>query len=114
MDISKAKEIILNLHDGINPFTGEICTNDDLINNPEMKIALLLCLKGLDKLHAVEERLSKQPKNSGRPWSTEEESLLIERFKCGYNIENLALLHERTEWAIESRLLKNGLLNTKK
>lgn len=49
------------------------------------------------------------PARSGARWTEAETEELIERFKSGHAIEQLADAHARTTYAIETHLERNGL-----
>jgi hypothetical protein len=46
-------------------------------------------------------------------WSGEEDKQLIADFKQGVSIDDLARKHQRTKGAIESRLVRHGLIEQK-
>ena len=46
--------------------------------------------------------------NAGRPWSQEEDSRLGQAYDSGKSVEELAQVHKRSKWAIESRLARMG------
>jgi hypothetical protein len=49
-------------------------------------------------------------RGAGKPWDGEEDESLVADFESGTAIAELAQMHQRTEGAIRSRLLKLGKL----
>jgi len=47
---------------------------------------------------------------AGKPWDAEEDESLVADFESGTSIAELAQMHERTEGAIRSRLMRLGKL----
>lgn len=68
MDISRAKEIVRSLADGIDPTTGEVFPIDSVYNAPDVIRALFTLL---EKVNCDE---SSDPlRNAGKPWTNEED-----------------------------------------
>lgn len=67
MDITRAKEILKILADGIDPLTGEILPPDHLRNQPEMIRAFHEILATLPTAKS-----SSSLPNAGKPWSESE------------------------------------------
>lgn len=55
--------------------------------------------------NAVQSNIN-QPINAGKIWTGEEENLLLSRLNSGMSIAQMAILHGRSEYAIECRLEK--------
>lgn len=108
MEISKALEIIKALSDGVDPFTGEIFPPDSPYQHPETVRALFKALDALERMQQREKRQKSLPENAGKPWSEEEDKLLMDQFDKGVSLKELSRNHERTEGAIKSRLIKLG------
>ena len=111
MDIDKAIKIISTLADGIDPYTGEIFTDDSPYQNPDTLRALFLAVKGMKKMESKDARSKVLPDNAGKPWSREEDQALIDQFRIEVSINELAEKHRRTKGAIRSRLVKLGQLS---
>ncbi len=47
------------------------------------------------------------------PWKTDEEAQLIEQYRKGAKITDIARMHQRNPGAIRSRLIKLGLIQTR-
>lgn len=72
MDIIRAKNIVRDLADGIDPRTGELLPPDNLYNSPEVIRALFTLLEWTDSC------ITQDPlRNAGKPWSNVEHMKLI-------------------------------------
>lgn len=109
MDIRNAKELLERLADGINPMTGEVLPSMDACNQPDVIRALHLAVSVLAKAEK-EENL---PDNNGKPWTPAEEQQLHEEYDAKMPLSEIAKEHGRTRGAIQSRLVKMGLLPEK-
>jgi hypothetical protein len=110
MEIKRAIEIIRALADGVDPHTGELFAADSPYQNPETVRALFEALKGLEVLNSRSKRTQSLPQNAGKPWTKEEDQLLVSRFESGTTVKDLSVQHARTQGAIQSRLIKLGKL----
>lgn len=108
MKITKAKEIVKLLADGVDPLTGEIYQLESPYQQPDIIRALHVALIGIDLLEKQENKQNKFPQNAGRTWSTEDNERLITDYDNGESIKDLAEKYERTVGAIRSRLVKLG------
>ena len=104
MDITRAKEIVRILADGIDPITGEILPEESVYNSPEVIRALFALLEATS---VSQENF--QTRNAGKPWSDDEDNKLREEFAAKMKMSDIAKKHGRTYGAIESRLEKMGL-----
>jgi len=111
MEINHAIKIISALADGIDPNTGEVFPKNSPYQDPDTLRALFLAIQGLEKMKSKEARSKALPDNAGQSWSREEDLELIDQFKAGASIDELAKLHGRTVGAMRSRLLKLGMLS---
>ena len=111
MDITRAKEIVEILADGINPTTGEVLPDSDSCNQAEVVRALHTVLKALD----VSQQKSRQPKteNAGKPWTESDDRKLCEMYDAGYSKRELCEHFKRSSGAIDSRLVKLGKLQAR-
>ena len=104
MDITRAKEIVRILADGIDPVTGEILPDDSVYNSPEVIRALFTVLE------KVNESSVKDPlRNAGQSWTEIEDEKLRDEFLAKMKISDIAKEHGRSYGAIESRLDHLGL-----
>lgn len=104
MDISRAKEIVRSLADGIDPTTGEVFPIDSVYNAPDVIRALFTLL---EKVNCDE---SSDPlRNAGKPWTNEEDVRLQKAYIAKRKISDIANEHGRSNGAIISRLEHLGL-----
>lgn len=103
MDITRAKELLSALANGIDPFTGELLPQNHVCNQPEMIRAFheVLNVISLPKKKS-------QPRNAGKPWTDIEEEKLLDEFDSGMTTSIIAKEHGRSKGAIESRLSDLG------
>ncbi len=106
MDINRAREIVAILAEGIDPTTGEVLSDDNVCNKPEVLRALYAILKHTESLKNL-------PENAGKPWTKEDDALLTELYKSGRSIRELKEKFKRTSGSIRSRLEHLGVLEQK-
>ena len=76
--------------------------------------ALFRSIAALEEIQEKEKKEERQrrernlPRNAGKAWDAEEDKTLGAEFEVGISIRELAHKHERTEGAIQSRLMKLG------
>ena len=103
MDIIRAREIIRSLAQGTDPTTGEVLSAESVYNKPEV----------IRALYTVLEETAPKPvdpyRNAGKPWTEQEENMLIDEYNAKMKIADIAKEHGRTYRAIESRLEHLGL-----
>lgn len=99
MEIERAREIIKQLADGVDPTTGEVLPRESVYNKPEVIRALFTILQ----------ETSNPIRNAGKPWTDIEDDKLADEFASKISISEIAAEHGRTRGAIESRLEKLGL-----
>ena len=112
MEASGAKRIISALANGVDPFTGEVLSENGPYQNPDTVRALFIALKGLELLEAKERRSDRLPSNVGKRWTPEEDELLSKGFDKGMTIKELSAEHARTSGAIRSRLIFLGKIDS--
>ncbi len=121
MEIEKAKEIVSLLANGIDPITGEVFPDDSSYNHPSVIRALFTVLGSVripkkQNKQSIEEKqaqnvASGKPRNAGLPWTEELKQKVTKMFKEGTPIKELAIYFERTEGAIQSELMHQGLID---
>jgi hypothetical protein len=109
MDELAATKLIETLASGVNPLTGEVLNDGNPCQDPEVVRALCLAARALDERRQRLERQRALP-NVGKPWSNEEDALLVAAFHSGKKLGELAMAHQRTAAGIEARLEKLGLV----
>jgi hypothetical protein len=110
MEIKRAIEIIRALADGVDPHTGEMFAAESPYQSPETVRALFEAIRGLELLDSRSRRIQTLPQNAGKPWTIEEDQILVSRFESGTTIKELSVQHSRTQGAIQARLIKLGKL----
>lgn len=103
MDILRAKEIIEYLADGVNPLTGEILPPQDSCNQADVVRAFHTILSALS-----ERERKPQPENAGKPWSIEDDSILLSMYDEGKTRKEICEHFKRSTGSIASRLVRLG------
>jgi hypothetical protein len=111
MDTNRAIEILRLLSDGVDPFTGEIFTQNSPYQHPDTVRALFEAINALRKRQERETRQKTLPENAGKPWSVEEDNQVINEFDNGKSCIEISKENKRTEGAIRSRLIKLGKIS---
>lgn len=104
MELTKAREIIRILADGVDPTTGEVLPVENVYNSPEVIRALFAVLDA-----TAPAPQSSPHRNAGKPWTNVEDAQLKNEFAAKMSISDIAKEHGRTYGAIESRLDHLGL-----
>lgn len=100
-------EIIDALMNGVDPITGEILDDDHLVYTREVKAILVTAQTAL--VRKQEREKSRKP-SSGSRWTEEEDAKLIEEYKKGLSIKEIAEMHGRSSLAISKRLIDKSLI----
>lgn len=108
--LHRARGILEALQHGIDPVAHCELPSSSIVNNIEVNRALGLGVMALDQMSTRMQRRAQLPSNVGRSWTKEEENHLIDAFKGGETVKDIAVRHGRTARSIESRLQKLGLL----
>jgi hypothetical protein len=106
----KAKNVLQALIQGVDPDTGKELPPDAVSNRPGVLRALLTSVAALDAVQARAQRRALLPPSVGKTWGEEEEDRLRKACQQDMPIPEIAKRHGRTVRAIESRLVKLGLL----
>ena len=107
MDICRAKEIIAMLAEGIDPTTGEMLAEDNVCNKAEVVRAFYTILQNI----GMNKPKKELPENAGKPWTEEEEKVLLELYNEGLSKKELSQRLGRTINSISARLLRLGILD---
>ena len=112
MDIEKTLALIEALAEDLDPATGQALASDHLCQRPEVIRALHHARDFIEREARRERRLQRArlslPGNTGKSWSAEEDRVLVQRFRTGAGIADMATLHARTTGSIQARLEKLG------
>jgi hypothetical protein len=109
-NFTNAQEVIQSLIQGNDPITNEALPAGSVIHNAVVLRALMTALSAMQSVSAREARRAQLPDNVGKPWTKEEEELLVIGHRSGDSLADCATRHGRTLRAIESRLEKLGLI----
>ncbi|MCF7838508.1 MAG: hypothetical protein K9N49_07740, partial [Candidatus Marinimicrobia bacterium] len=90
MKADRAIEIVQNLADGVDPFSGERFASDSPYQQADTVRALHLALAGLTKLRRSTSRKS----GPGRAWTDEEEQKLLQALDAKVDVEPIARAHD--------------------
>ena len=112
MDIEKTLAIVQALAEGRDPVSGRPLESTDTCQQPDV-IRALNRARDLVEREARRERALQRsrislPSNTGKSWSDEEDRTLVQRFRTGASIADMATLHARTPGSIRARLEKLG------
>lgn len=117
MEMEKTIAVLRALADGVDPGTGEAFAAGSAYQHPDTVRALFSAIHALEGPPGDRQAATKPaatapgkpaPENAGRPWSQEEDTRLGGGYDSGKSIEELAAIHKRSKWAIESRLARLG------
>lgn len=109
MQLSRAKEILSVLADGINPITGELLPDDSVCNEPEVIRAFCCILANLEK-EQKQTFNSARPFNSGKPWLPEDDTALREMYAAGCGNDEICAHFGRSVRSIAARLVRLGVI----
>jgi hypothetical protein len=111
MEFEEAIRIIRSLSNALDPETQQALPPEAVCRRPA-------CVKALNRavgaLIAEQKREQERPIGAGKYWSGAEDAKLCEELRTGSNFREIAKLHNRTEVAIVSRLMKLGKLTQPK
>ena len=105
MELERARTLLTELADGVNPLTGECLPSDSVCNRPEIIRALHCVLQ-----HTAGGRKCPSPPNAGKPWTEADEAALMQMFDVGCSMEEMQARFQRTNGAIVRRLERLGRL----
>ena len=109
MDIVRAKEIISALAEGVDPSTGEVLPDNSVCNKGEIVRAFYAVLNHLD-----EKKPKKNlPTNAGKPWTKEDEDLLVSLYRSGTPKRDICKTLQRTESGVAARLVHLGIIENR-
>lgn len=110
MENRRAREILNGLVLGIDPLTREPLPEGTVLEKADIVRAMIVAVASLDLSLQRDARRSQLPRNIGRSWSDDENSRLLDAFRSGVPLAEIAAKHGRTLRAIEARLEKHGLI----
>jgi hypothetical protein len=110
IETKQALEILKKLIYGINPINDSNLSDNNLYHNPQILRAFFTAYIALERDFKQVQKSNILPKNAGDPWTNKEETILVDEYKSGMSISDIAKTHNRTNGAISSRLKKLGIL----
>jgi hypothetical protein len=108
MQLDVALPIVRALADGVNPVTGELYPDHSPYAEPRALRALYTAVELLEKELERERRRERLPANFGKPWSEDEDRMLVGEFDSGHTTSVIATKHQRTQSSVRLRLEKLG------
>jgi DNA-binding NarL/FixJ family response regulator len=108
----QARHILQALVNGIDPFTERDLAAGTVLQHADVMRAMLAGCSALEERTARASRRSQQPRNIGKTWTPEEQERLVQAFKSGEDLEQIAARHGRTIRGIESRLEILGMITS--
>ncbi|RWX51560.1 hypothetical protein VU01_11164 [Candidatus Electrothrix marina] len=106
MTNTEALKIIESLADGRCPMTGQIL--EGVYQQPDVIRALSVAARALERSERSDRRRETLPERTGKSWDTVEDQQVCEKFDTGKTVEEIAVIHQRTKGAIQSRLQRLG------
>lgn len=106
MDIVRAKEIISSLAEGVDPTTGEVLPDNSVCNKGEIVRAFYAILNHLDE----KKPKKNTPANAGKPWTKEDEDLLVSLYRSSTPKREICRALQRTESGVAARLVHLGVI----
>lgn len=115
-ETQKMLAILNALSSGIDPVSGVPFPRDSAYQHPDVVRALFQALRAFESTIATaapepsasDGKKTPRPAAAGSPWSADEDARLAAAFDAGTDIRALARLHDRSRFAIETRLAKLG------
>ena len=101
--------MISTLAEGIDPTTGELLPEANVINKVEIVQALYTVLNYLDE----KETKMNVPENAGKPWTKKDEKLLVDLYRSGAVKKGICNTLHRTETGIAARLVHLGVIESR-
>lgn len=109
MDIVRAKEIFSALVEGVDPTTGEVLPDNSVCNKAEIVRAFYAVLNHLDEKKAKKN----MPANADKPWTKENEDLLVSLYHSGTPKRDICKTLQRTESGVAARLVHLGIIENR-
>ena len=103
MELERARTLLTELADGVDPLTGECLPSDSVCNRPEIIRALHCVLQ-----HTAGGRKRPSPPNAGKPWTEADDSALLQMYDAGSDVGELETHFQRSSTAIIRRLERLG------
>ena len=105
---TEARRIVEALAQGLDPETGEIQSQDSLLQRPVVIRALFCACQALSAVERKKKQADPQSSNAGSAWTEEEDRRLLDAFDKGAAVDQLAHTHGRSKGGIASHLIRLG------
>lgn len=109
-DDRSALGILRALVQGVHPFTGDEIKGESVLQDAKVLRALLSGVAAMEANAVRDSRRKQLPANIGKAWTEKATQDMVDQFKTGVPLEQIAASHGRTLRAIEARLEKLGLI----
>lgn len=103
MNEAEALHVVESLANGVNPETGEQYPPESPYQRARVVRALFAAKEALERAYQFARRRESLPANTGKPWSTEEDTRLAAGYDEGKSALDLAREHDRTRGSIQAR-----------
>ena len=115
MKLEEVKKVLKALASGIHPETGEVLSEDSVINSPLVIRALHAALKALDTdpVKSIKTPGKDKPLKHGRTWSERDETELNRLFDTKMQVKEIAQTLNRTAVSVAGRLVKLGRIENR-
>lgn len=126
MKQTEAIEILELLMEGIHPVTGEILSDDDVLSEPDVILAMRAAVRalhfsvvegkgGIQEKNDSDQYLTKRNRlNAGRPWTPEDDRKLNELYRDNTSLEEICSILQRRIRGVNNRLAFLGLIQTER
>ena len=113
MDVSRAKDIISALAEGVDPTTGEVFPPNHVCNRADIIRALHMAEQALQKdLNRPED--GPWHKEYGKVWRQKEIEMLVNYFDKHYTVAQISKILGRSESGIRAKLVRLGKIQNRR
>lgn len=95
--------------EGVAPTTGEVLPDNCVCNKGEVVRALYTVLSSLGE----KKPKKNMPQNAGKPWTKEDEDLLLDLYRSGTAKKAICKTLQRTETGVAARLVHLGIIENR-
>ncbi len=111
MNYEESLRVVRALSEGVDPENMVPIPADSPLQRPSYIRAFYSASRALEQIAVLERRRSRQPANTGKTWSDDEDAKLVRSFDEGTSLKLLAADHQRSQIAIRARLIKLGKIS---
>jgi hypothetical protein len=110
MDSRRALDVVSSLAAGTDPDTGETFAADSPYQSVTVVRALYVAVQALQVAARVRTDRRHRGERANQPWLEAEDQQLLDRFKQGLSVIELAKQHQRSPAAIQARLERHCVI----